>query len=81
MADFEFKIDGRKVSPSAFTTAMGKDIKAKAMKLARAAAEKKIRSIRCPVHGGYAKVVPERTSFKITGCCDKQMDRVKKAFR
>ncbi len=41
----------------------------------------KVRTIRCPDHGKYAKIVakgrsPKNMNFEVSGCCDKLIETV-----
>jgi len=58
-----------------------KDLEKAVMQAAAEGITKKVRSIRCPEHGQYAKIVATGRSskdldFKVSGCCQKLIDEV-----
>jgi hypothetical protein len=61
------------------------EFKKKAMKAAQDAVTKRLKNIRCPVHGQVAKVVPKtnggKMSWDISACCKELVAKVKAAFK
>ena len=58
-----------------------KDIEKALMQAAAESITNKVRSIRCPEHGKYAKIIatgrtPKNLKFNVSGCCQKLIDEV-----
>lgn len=42
----------------------------------------RVRNVRCPEHGQYAKIVAKGTTdFEVSGCCDRLIADVKARFK
>ena len=56
-------------------------LKKKAMQAAQEAVTKKLKSLRCPVHGQQAKVTPKisgsKWEWEISACCQEMIETVK----
>ena len=63
----------------------GEDFKKKATEKVAAAVTKRLKAIRCRVHGQNAKVVARTSGSKlvwdISGCCDQLVKEVKAALK
>ncbi len=63
MADFEFRIGGRKVP----FVELGKNLTSAVKKAADQKIRDRIGSVRCPVHGQVPTIVPDGDGYKIRG--------------
>lgn len=82
MVDISFKIDGKSVRPDQVASALKRAV----MKRAKGSIAARIRVVRCPKHGSTPTVVcqgrsPESMSFKVSGCCDELLAKVKAALK
>jgi hypothetical protein len=81
-AEIKLIVGGKEVSPENFGNAM----KAQVYKHVRDSIAEKLRTIRCPEHGGAPQVTAEGSSldnltWKVSGCCEKLRDEALKVLR
>ena len=78
MIDIKFKINGRNVC----SDQIGKEIERAALAHGKKQIQQNVSRIRCPVHGKTARVTTSAhdLSWKVEGCCDALIVRVKKAL-
>lgn len=77
MFEMSFEINGKKVAPGNIGSEIQKAVE-------RAAHEKimhTVQGVRCPVHGQFAKIEPNGSDFKVSGCCEALIEQVKKSLK
>ncbi len=81
-ASWEWRINGRKVSPDQAADEMARGV----LKQAKEGVEKSIAGVRCPVHGaGPSDIQVSEAKGKLTftyrTCCDKLREAVEASFQ
>ena len=83
MIKLSFKLNGRAVPPNRLAQEMTKQLQSAARQAATSAVERRVASIRCPVHHQQARI--ERTGpngeRRVRGCCDQLIAAVQERLR
>jgi hypothetical protein len=79
MFKISYTVNGRTAAPDRFANELGREVARSAI----AMTQRKIASIRCPVHNQTARIAPgaSGSKFQLQACCERLMGKIRRQLR